>query len=153
MECIFEQKFSTDGRGRGRRYELCLGNVNVLDRLEEELHNGVFVLLSITLHLLDVAHGLLVERLVVVRRRRAVLLLVLPVVSLPLGLVGGDLLGSLSLSLLALGVLLYNLTSNVSVCGSFPLIGPPASLTPPSFKHHPRLPLMMKAQRAKRRME
>jgi hypothetical protein len=71
MECIFEQKFSTDGRGR--RYELCLGNVNVLDRLEEELHNGVLVLLSITLHLLDVAHGLLVERLVVVRRRRAVL--------------------------------------------------------------------------------
>jgi hypothetical protein len=37
------------------------------------------------------------------------LLLVLPVVSLPLGLVGGDLLGSLGLSLLALGVLLYNL--------------------------------------------
>lgn len=61
-----------DGRG-GRRYELCLGNVNVLDGLEEELHNGVLVFLGITLHLLDVAHGLLVERLVVVRGRRAVL--------------------------------------------------------------------------------
>lgn len=62
-------KTGSNARGRG----FVSGNMDILDGLEEELDDSVLVLLCLVLHQLDLAHGLLLERLVVVCRRYAVL--------------------------------------------------------------------------------